>query len=522
MNTNTLLSVSRFLLFGARRRDNPSLGDVIRGKAVNLGRSMMGLPPVDGPTFWEWLKAKLLRFWRWLTGRDGNGLPADMPQRLFNTVDHVLRNRGGFANKEAQIPNFWTLPRNCRSTPFFWSIVVDYNPHQDPDKLRSFESSLEDALSRSGYDLNVRILNRPLRIEIDKPKPPMVALDKLWANVAAQPVNERVALLGQCAQSGKVEDLFVRMTSEDFSAFIAGSPGSGKTQLSMSMLLSLAYTNAPERLGIIIVDPKAIDWEPFKTLPHLDREIITESATAAEVIADLVAEMERRTKMAATGDRSFLERSILLYVDELSDLLNGLSGQQAANVATGLQRLAQKGRGLGFLVIGATQRVYDVPASAHTKLNMRLVGKTRNANDSVAASGIPETQTNKLPGKGAFEIWTSGNVGVRIQAPFVADSSEKGYEKKIQRFIDDIVSRWGQRQVKLLTVSTETQDESSASQTASSEIDANLFARLKEAYEVKPEAFRVGTIRRLTGMRQERAERIYAQFMDAMSTNVAV
>lgn len=107
-----------------------------------------------------------------------------------------------------------------------------------------------------------------------------------------------------------------------------------------------------------------------------------------------------------------------------------------------MQRLAQKGRGVGFIVVAATQRVYDVPASAYSKLNARIVGRMRNANDSVAATGIKDTATNKLPGRGAFELYCSDQMGLRIQAPFVADSQKADYAERIGVFIADILARW--------------------------------------------------------------------------------
>jgi len=442
MSANLLLSTSRFLLFGPSDAEQITLKSIVKRKAVNVGRSVMGMPPVKGPGFWELLKKKSWELWcRFWYPKRGLGLPEDMPERVFTTVDGVLRNRGG-VDKNADAPNFWAVPSGVIASPFFWSIRVEYSPHVDPSKLFSFELSVEDQLARSGFDYNVRMKSKPLRIEIDKPKPPVVTLEQLWDEVAALPVNERQMILGQCWQKGKVSTLAVPMVGEDFSAFIAGSPGSGKTQLSMTMLLSLAMTNSPESLGMIIVDPKAIDFRPYATLPHLCAPIITEPLRACEIVQLLVDEMDSRTKRAAAGDVTFLKQSILLYVDELSDLLNSLSGVESERLAVNLQRLAQKGRGVGFVVMGATQRVYDIPASTHSKLNMRVVGKMRNANDSVSASGVPGTVTNKLPGKGSFELFSSEYQGLRIQAPFVAASDKQGYEGKIGRFIADIQNRW--------------------------------------------------------------------------------
>lgn len=201
-------------------------------------------------------------------------------------------------------------------------------------------------------------------------------------------------------------------------------------------------TNSPDSLSMVIVDPKAVDFRPFNALPHLALPVVNEPLQAADVVAALCDEMDRRTACAARGDNSFFAHSICLYVDELADLAMSLPDNQSQTLTNNIQRLGQKGRGVGFIILGATQRVYDIPASMHSKLNARIVGKMRTAGDSVAASGVPGTTTNKLPGRGSFELYCSDQQGLRIQAPFVAASDKPGYEAKLKPFFTDISARW--------------------------------------------------------------------------------
>lgn len=437
-----LQTSARFILFGPQRAKEITLRSIIGRGVYNTGRRTFGMPPVDNDSLWAWLKQKVAAFWAQLVGVDPNRLPipADLPPRLYRTIDHILRSRGGL--DKAGYPYYWANARATISSPFFWAIPVDYQPSTDPGTLRKMEESLEDAITRAGYDYNIRIMSRPLRIEIDKPQPPLVRLADHWSSVANYATNQRLALCGLAWRGGRSVTLTMCLDGEDFSSFIAGAPGSGKTQLSMTLILSLALSNSPASLAMLIVDPKAIDWRPFNRLPHLLAPVITEPARAAIQIQALVAEMDDRTQRAAAGDTTFLQQSILLYVDELSDLLNSLPAQQSEQTAIALQRLAQKGRGVGFIIVGATQRVYDVPAAAYTKLNARFVGKMRNANDSVAASGVPGTQTNRLPGKGSFELYCSDQTGLRLQSPFVADSRQPDYEQQLAPFLNDIANRW--------------------------------------------------------------------------------
>lgn len=541
-----IINSARFVLFGPKVDADLSLQSILKRQGINLVRQAMGMPPNNGPGFKEWLAHQVkLMVARFFGYSDAPKLPEDMPVKLWQTVDSVLRQRGGM-DKTTETPFYWCNPTDCTSTPFFWSLVVSYNPNSDPGKINSFELALEDQLSRAGYDYNVRIQARPMRIEIDKPKPPTVTLKQLWQGVRDGKANERRATLGTAYKNGTTGTLTITMVGEDFSAFVAGSPGSGKTQLCMSMLLSLAYSNAPDLLTFVIVDPKAIDFKPFDALPHLALPVVTEPTTAAQVVQGLCDEMDARTRRAARGDNGFLAHSILLYVDELADLLNSLPGSEADAVAVNLQRLAQKGRGVGFVVVGCTQRVHDVPASCHSKLNMRIVGKTRNANDSAAASGIAGTTTNKLPGRGSFELWTSDLQGVRIQAPFVADSSKPGYTDALAPFFRDIAQRWQDNRPgwqpgtpEVPTVAPAPVGDGQASPTTwrladerpasapAIEIEPALLSELREEYEDDPDGFTVSTVRRCyqllykKRMNTAKEKAVFEAFVGTYATNIA-
>lgn len=441
-----IVNASRFVLFGPKMDARITLGNVAKTKGINIARGAFGMPPVKGPTLWDWIVAKAQEFWSALTGRhpDALPLPEDLPVALFNVVNDTLKNRGGLYDKDFGLPNYWVSPRRATSTPFFWSLIVDYSSAADPSKVAGFEMALEDQLTKAGFDYNVRIQKRPLRLEIDKPNPPTITLAELWPQVAQYKQNQRWSVLGLAYLQGQSTTLSMSFEGEDFSAFIAGMPGSGKTQLSMSILLSLAYTNSPEAMPMIIVDPKAIDFRPFNRLPHLVAPVITEPAQAVEVIQALCDEMDRRTACAAKGDNSFFAHTILLYIDELADLVISLPEDEKIRLAANIQRIGQKGRGVGFIVIAATQRVFDLKglASMYSKLSSRFVGRMRTASDSSAASGIDGTTTHKLPGKGSFELYCSDQTGLRLQAPFVAASDKKDYVQKLAPFFNDIDERW--------------------------------------------------------------------------------
>ena len=414
----------------------------------------------QGPSLWGALGHEARYFWDKKAVPDGKGLgavvgsklggftfgrkrkdvlPAGFPADLFEVVNNLLLKRGGLFDKETATPNFWAVKGDCYATELTWSIGVQYADNVDPHKLHSFEMALEDRLTRAGYDVNVRILARPLRIEIDKPTPPTVTLTDYWQQIADLPQNQRLCAFGVAVAPGGLALRKMALINDQFSLLIAGSPGSGKTQLALGLILSLCMANSPDRVSLVICDPKAVDWMPLGGLPHLAAPIATEPEECLALIDAMVGEMDSRTKRAKAGDRSFLQHTIALYIDELADLLVSLPNADKERLIVNLQRLSQKGRGVGFIIIAATQRVYDLDARAYSKLNVPIVGKTRNANDSAAATGIPGTQTHKLPGKGAFEIYPAGE---RVQGFYVADADKANYARQLGVYVANIRQRW--------------------------------------------------------------------------------
>lgn len=364
-------------------------------------------------------------------------LPHDFPPKLFGAVEKVLHSRGGFY-AEGQ-PNFYCARSGCSSNPLAWTMQIGYAPTADPAKLYGMEAGLEEALTRAGFDCNIRIMPRPLRIEIDRPNAPVIRLADYWQAIAHLPRNELYSAAGVTA-SDKGLVLYARqMRGESYSARIVGRPRAGKTQLALSLLLSMAYTNSPAVLSMVIIDPKVIDMMYFAQLPHLAAPVATRNEECVAVLRNVVAEMDRREEMLRNGDRSFLQRRIMVYIDEMADLQAVFTGKEREEVITLVQRLTQRGGAYGFIVAGATQRVYDVDPRMYTKMNDKYALAANSGNDGFAATGVSGVQVHKLPGRGACEVYPDGT---RIQGFFVADAEADDYEQRIGGFIADIRRRW--------------------------------------------------------------------------------
>lgn len=160
---------------------------------------------------------------------------------------------------------------------------------------------------------------------------------------------------------------------------IAGSTGSGKSVLLNSLIYTALY-KPPTVCGFILIDPKRVELNQYKPLPHCIR-YASEPNEIAVTIAGAVDLMEERYKrMQAAGQKKSTERDIYIIIDEFADLMTTQKRQTLAPLC----RLAQLGRAANIHLIIATQRPTKDIVNGQIKVNMdsRLALRCPTAQDS--------------------------------------------------------------------------------------------------------------------------------------------
>jgi len=202
--------------------------------------------------------------------------------------------------------------------------------------------------------------------------------------------------------------LLLRLSSPEVAhCLIAGTTGSGKTELARTMISSLVAHHRPRDIQLALFDPKGHGLAPFAALPHLLFPIVQEPEQALERFDWLVSEMERR-------DAERIERPrVVVVIDELADLMQ-MCGSELEALLT---RLAQRGRSAGLSLIACTQKPAARVIGSLVKANfpVRLVGRVASTDDARVAAGIGGTGAEKLAGRGDFLLVASGQI-IRFQA----------------------------------------------------------------------------------------------------------
>ncbi|MEU4386432.1 FtsK/SpoIIIE domain-containing protein [Promicromonospora sp. NPDC023805] len=181
---------------------------------------------------------------------------------------------------------------------------------------------------------------------------------------------------------------------------VAGTTGSGKSELLQTLVLGLALTRSPADLALVLVDFKGgASLGACSGLPHVVGQVTDlEPGLAARALSGLRAELRRRERvLAAHGvpDVAALPPGVLLRLVVVIDEFRALADDLPAFLP-GLLRVAAQGRSLGVHLVLATQRPGgavgpDLRANVSARIALRVTDplESRDVVDDPAAAHIP-------------------------------------------------------------------------------------------------------------------------------------
>ena len=211
---------------------------------------------------------------------------------------------------------------------------------------------------------------------------------------------------------------------------VAGSTGSGKSVALNSILVSMLCANPPERLRLILIDPKRLEFARYADLGHLLFPIVFEVKKALLVLRWVVRQMEwRYQKMAAAGARSLAEYNqkidpssilpyIVIVIDELADLMM----TSTKEVEDLIIRIAQMARAAGIHLIVATQRPSVDVVTGLIKVNFPSRISFRVASKADSRTILDCNGADTLLGAGDMLMLNSQSASLqRLHGAYVTD-----------------------------------------------------------------------------------------------------
>ncbi len=240
---------------------------------------------------------------------------------------------------------------------------------------------------------------------------------------------------------------------------IAGTTGSGKSVCINAIIMTLLLTQRPDHVKFIMVDPKMVEMQDYKSVPHLMSPIIDDMTKAEGMLSWVADKMDERYEtLSEAGVRhiqqfnqlsreEILDRFqpgtpeeearipfhmpyIVVIIDELADLM-----MTSKEVESHIVRIAQKARAVGIHLILATQRPEATVVTGLIKSNMpgRICFQVRSKMDSRIM--LDQNGGEVLLGQGdMLMLRPTGGTLLRGQGVFVEDAEIK----HVCKFLADV------------------------------------------------------------------------------------
>ena len=230
---------------------------------------------------------------------------------------------------------------------------------------------------------------------------------------------------------------------------VAGTTGSGKSVCMNTLIVSMLMRNTPDRLRLLLIDPKMLEFTGYNGIPHLLQPVVTDAKEAAKALRWLTREMERRYRiLAGVGVRNIAGYHqkqaeggehvpeapmpyIVVLVDELADLM--LSN--ASEVEVPIARLAQMARAVGIHLVLATQRPSVDVITGVIKANFpaRIAFQVATRTDSRTILDMNGAES--LLGRGDMLFIPPGKAEAhRIHGAFISDEETEQIVAYLQQF----------------------------------------------------------------------------------------
>ena len=336
-------------------------------------------------------------------------------------------------------------------------------------KIQALENDIMLSLSATGIRIIAPMPGKgTIGIEVPNEKPQVVSMHSV---IASKRFQEETKMRLPIAYGRTItNEVFMFDLAKTPHLLVAGATGTGKSVAINAIITSLLYKKHPAELKLVMVDPKMVEFAPYKPLlKHFlaaqpdtdpDQVVITDCDKVINTLNSLVIEMENRYKLLMdAGVRNledyndkFVRRRlnpnkmvadslhhqylpyIVIIIDEYGDFIM----QAGKQVETPIARITQKARAVGMHMILATQRpsVNIVTGVIKANIPTRIALRTQSVIDSRTV--LDAKGAEQLIGRG--DSLYAGNASItRVQCAFV-DTPEVdaivGHISKQQRYTE--------------------------------------------------------------------------------------
>jgi S-DNA-T family DNA segregation ATPase FtsK/SpoIIIE len=354
------------------------------------------------------------------------------------------RDRRDLPGQAAAIVELQTAPgaltlTNVDSGAVTSNATVEGLPLDIADEAARFLAPLRDVGERArGGDLPRRIGLLEL---LDLSPPRSEALEERWKRWSG----ELRSTVGVSARGAFSIDL----RSDGPHALIAGTTGSGKSELLRTFVAAAAAAAPPNRVTFLLVDYKGGSaFAPCASLPHVvDVVSDLDEHLAERALVSLEAELKRRERiLAQSGAKDLLELQrrdpdacpplLVIAVDEFAKLRD-----EVPEFVDGVVDIAQRGRSLGVHMVLAAQTLRNAFTSAiraNTNLRVALrVSEESESEDMIASPAAARIPSGENYRGRAFARTGHGELR-EFQAAYVSGLTAPSQQRRLEVSVFDV------------------------------------------------------------------------------------
>ena len=239
---------------------------------------------------------------------------------------------------------------------------------------------------------------------------------------------------------GQVRRLVYSADRDGVHGMVAGSTGSGKSELLMTLILGLAIRYDPSIINFVLVDYKGgAAFVPFENLPHCV-DIVTnlQGAAVDRMFAAINAELNRRQEINTRENAKHIVHyrqkglhldnarapypHLFVIIDEFAEMMAGNAEYKAQ-----LNSITRLGRALGVTLILAAQRPTGVTDQmrANIKFRISLRVETREESNEMLRRSDAAYLPPGVPGRGYLQV---GNENIELIQVAYSGAEYSGYD----------------------------------------------------------------------------------------------
>ncbi len=382
--------------------------------------------------------------------------PPPIPEYKFPPVDLLEAGSGKYTSDPAEVEENAKKLRgvladfripvreiSCSCGPTITRYEVKPEAGVRVKQIANLVDDIAMGLEKTGVRIEAPIPGKAaVGIEVPNDKPASVKLRNLIENPDFVNHKSKIAAcLGADVSGNPVVFDIEKMPH----LLVAGTTGSGKSVCINSIIMSILYHAKPNEVKLVLIDPKQVEFQVYRNIPHLACRIISNPKKAAGALNSAVNEMEKRFELIKEvgvrnisgyneitkndPEKPYMPRMVII-IDEFADLMMTARDE----VETAVVRIAQKARAAGIHLIIGTQRPSADVITGLIKSNVpsRIAFTVKQMMDSRVILDIGGAE--KLCGRGDMLYSPIGSPKpLRVQGSLVSDEEVE----KVVDFVRD-------------------------------------------------------------------------------------